>query len=98
MFFLYLLQEIRSPYISILYISTIWLYQQFHVITVKEKGSRVAASFCLSWRELESMPLPLLALACVLAVLAPEAGFGEEDLLLDPLEDLADDRVKPLVV
>jgi hypothetical protein len=36
-------------------------------------------------------PPPLLALACILAVLVPEAGSREKDFLIDPFEDLADD-------
>jgi hypothetical protein len=43
------------------------------------------------------MPPPLVALACVLAVLTPEAGSRKEDLLINPLDNLAEDRVKPLV-
>jgi len=40
-----------------------------------------------------SMTPPLLALACVLAVLAPEAGSRGKDPLIDPLENLADNLV-----
>ena len=50
--------------------------------------------FC--WEE-PLVALPVLALFCVLAVFAPEAGSGEIDFLIDSLEDLSSDPVKPLV-
>ena len=50
--------------------------------------------FC--WEEPLVAP-PCLALRRVLAVLAPEAGSGEIDFLIDSLEYLRSDPVKPLV-
>jgi len=41
--------------------------------------------------------MPGLAVLCVFAVLAPEAGSGEKEFLVDALEDLSRDSLKPLV-
>lgn len=58
---------------------------------------QIACFLLFELEEKGSMPLPSLALACIFAVLAPEAGFGEKDFLVDSLENLADDGVKPLI-
>jgi len=49
-------------------------YEEYPV-NIYEKGSRVVCFLLFELEEIRSMPRPSLTLACVLAVLAAEAGF-----------------------
>jgi hypothetical protein len=82
---------------SILYILMHFSFIGNFILLPLRKRKQGCCFLLFELEETGSMPLPLLALACVLAVFAPEAGFGEKDLLIDPLENLADDGVKPLL-
>jgi len=56
----------------------------------------MSCSLVICW-EKPLIALPTLARTCVLAVLAPEGGSGEEDFKVNSLEDMGSDAVKPLI-